>query len=222
MVHGPQDREILQPLRKGFLGMKALPYLVDNPPPEIPSSCLQDVLPVCPLEGCLPSWGCLPWDIAMGLGDKGRRHRNPGEAKRVAPNAGLAPCRAHAHSSAEPSGYTSLVQGVVLHLRHLHAGPCCCSCCCHCPTPRPCNEMSVSPLTSPSNLGNMAEPSPMVLHWGKGAFEQEKQWRAPPATPQHPPDPSDQQCPPSNLQRSQHTLSGPILNPSMPLLAFIF
>lgn len=36
------------------------------------------------------------------------------------------------------------------------------------------------------------------------------------------PDPTDQQCPPSNLQRSQHTLSGPILKPSIPLLAFIF
>lgn len=53
--------------------------------------------------------------------------------------------------------------------------PHCCSHWGHHPTTRPSNEMATSSLAPLSNRGTMAEPSPVALHWERGAFEQEEQ-----------------------------------------------
>lgn len=142
------------------------------------AACMMCYLPV-PWRGA-----CLPGDIAVGFERQGEKAQKPKRSKKD-----LSKCRVSSmHSLCTPfcRGFWSHQPGagVVLHLRHLHAAPCCCFHCCQCLTPRPYNEMSMSPLISPSNLGSRAEPSPMVLHQGKGAFEQEKQWRALPETPQ--------------------------------------
>lgn len=114
----PKTGRSFSPSGKGFLAIKALPYLVDHLPPEIFSSCLHDVLPVCPLEGCMPPWGCLPWDIAMGLEQQGGKTQKPKRSKK-----GHSKCRAISMHSL----CTLFCRGFCLHQPGARSGQSCSS-----------------------------------------------------------------------------------------------
>lgn len=114
----PKTGRSFSPSGKGFLVIKALPYLVDHLPPEIFSSCLHDVLPVCPLEGCMPALGCLPWDIAMGLEQQREKTQKSKRGKR-----GHFFCRA----SSMHSLCTLFCRGFCLHQPGARSGQSCTS-----------------------------------------------------------------------------------------------